>query len=375
MTPQPEATRRPHRAPCWAVFQELGQALERRWDAADRDERAFPALAEAALAEAAPHLRTTMPELLEGALFLDRLPPQRLRPFGQPPLNLYVGEGFYIEANLWMDGTTTIHEHGFSGAFCLLAGRSLHARYVFHEDERICARLRLGRMEPRALELLAAGQVRRIEAGSRLIHAAFHLDRPSVSVVVRTESDPECGPQLDYLPPGVAVDPRPPPEPWRTRLAVLDTLALLDPVAHQAALMRLLRTANRPWTHQLLAGALRRLGDGAAFAAVAAVAAERHPRFAALVVAALREAARQEALIARRATLREDEDRLLLALLAVALSRDALYEVLATASPEAPEDWLLRGLARLAQRDAAALRLVPANLIPDELTDAWKGVR
>jgi hypothetical protein len=37
--------------------------------------------------------------------------------------------GTRIEALFWVDGTTSIHQHSFSGAFQVLAGKSIHSRY------------------------------------------------------------------------------------------------------------------------------------------------------------------------------------------------------------------------------------------------------
>jgi hypothetical protein len=36
---------------------------------------------------------------------------------------------------------------------------------------------------------------------------SFHLDTPSATVVVRTQTDPGTGPQFTYLPPHLAIDP------------------------------------------------------------------------------------------------------------------------------------------------------------------------
>jgi hypothetical protein len=46
--------------------------------------------------------------------------------FGDPPITLFVGPRFYIDVYYWLDSTTAIHEHGFSGAFQVLHGASVH---------------------------------------------------------------------------------------------------------------------------------------------------------------------------------------------------------------------------------------------------------
>lgn len=337
------------------VFARLGAFIEQRWDAVSRDEGRFAELAEQALTEALPELDLTLPELAEWALFGPALPPQASRRFGQPPLNLYVGSGFYIEANIWLDGTTTIHQHSFAGAFCMLVGRSLHGRYAFHEEERINAQLRLGRCTFLSAELLGPGQVRRIDAGSRLIHSAFHLDRPSVSIVVRTESDPEAGPQLDYLPPFVAVDPRPDREPLRTQLDLLDTLAVIEPARYLAALERLVGSENRFLVYRVLARAMPRIGQGADWDRIEAAARKRHPDFVPRICESLREAARQEALVAHRGSLHREDDRLLLALLIALPSRAAIHEILESidGSMDSSKEYIAKALEQLTEQAEA----------------------
>lgn len=340
------------------IFAAMGAAVERRWDAAGSDERAFAALAEALLVEHAPHAHVSLSALWEWVLFAPALPPQRRRPFGQPPIDVFVGAGFRIEANVWRDVTTTIHQHRFSGAFCMLAGESLHVRHRFEEEERINAHLRLGRLSLLDAEILAPGQVRRIESGDRLIHCALHLDRPSVSIVIRTETDVEAGPQLDYLPPFVAVDPRADPEPLRTRLDLLDTLAVTDPERHLVALERLLASSGRHVAARLLSRAFPRLGHTEAWARVEAGAASRHGAFVHRLCTSLREANRQEALIKRRNQSTDARVRLLLALLTALPSRSAIYRVIQQREPgQDPEEWVVAGVVLLSEAGLLGLTL------------------
>jgi hypothetical protein len=68
-------------------------------------------------------------------------------------------------------------------------------------------RLALGRVSLKKAELLRKGETRPIVAGQELIHATFHLDRPSLTVVVRTLGEANKQPQYSYLPPTIAHDP------------------------------------------------------------------------------------------------------------------------------------------------------------------------
>jgi hypothetical protein len=56
-------------------------------------------------------------------------------------------------------------------------------------------------------ELLTRGSVHQIRSGPQFVHALFHLDHPSVSVVVRNYHDEGAPTQLGYLPPGIGIEP------------------------------------------------------------------------------------------------------------------------------------------------------------------------
>lgn len=340
------------------IFTAMGEEVARRWDAAHGEEQAFAAIAEQVLGEQAPHTRASIDEVFDWVLFAPSPPRQQHRLFGQPPLNLYVGSGFYIEANVWLDGSTSIHEHRFSGAFTMLAGRSLHARYRFDEDERVNAYLRLGRMSLLDAEILAVGEVRRIESGGRFIHAARHLDRPSVSLVIRTDIDPEARPQLDYFPPSVAADPRPDREPLRTRLDLLDALAEVDADRHCQVVLRMLETENRYVVYRVLATAFPRLSKNGNWAKVEEHAACRHGAFIQRLLPSLRETVRRDAVHARRTQVRDERARLLLALLTSLPHRPALLDVVRKLMPgHDPEEWILDGILLLADAGALGMKL------------------
>ncbi|MFN2514442.1 MAG: hypothetical protein ABR568_23900, partial [Pyrinomonadaceae bacterium] len=44
--------------------------------------------------------------------------------FGNPPITLFAGPRFHIDVYYWLDGTTSIHQHSFTGAFQVLLGSS-----------------------------------------------------------------------------------------------------------------------------------------------------------------------------------------------------------------------------------------------------------
>jgi hypothetical protein len=211
-------------------FLRLGMDVERRFRSLRFDERRFSQAAMGALLEAPPHLTLSCPEVLRWGVDTCRLPaqtdPRSL--FGEPPLTVYRGDLFHIDVNVWLNSTTSIHEHSFSGAFSVLSGSSVHTSYRFEVDERVNGRLQFGTLSSLGSELLLPGATRPIEAGSRFIHYLYHLDHPSLTVVVRTYSDPGTQPQYDYLPPSLAIDPAPVDVGLKRRLECLAALARHD---------------------------------------------------------------------------------------------------------------------------------------------------
>jgi len=191
-----------------SLIQQLGSSIERSWQSAEYDQSLFPRLCADALGTARLHERIS-PDDIVRAVFAGELP-QQLDPdanFGQPPVTLFRSRRFYISALFWVDGTTTIHDHAFAGAFQVLAGESIEANFSFAPEREVGGSLRLGSLLGGQAALRRAGDVRAVPAGPSFIHSLFHLARPSVSLVVRTFRDPTVATQFNYSSSGIAVDP------------------------------------------------------------------------------------------------------------------------------------------------------------------------
>ncbi|MCG8416940.1 MAG: hypothetical protein MJE77_03215 [Proteobacteria bacterium] len=188
-------------------FAQLGRSLEASWLDVGRDEAVFADLAYRELCRSAVFENVSVAAILDW--FFSPCPelaqPSKAR-FGQPPVMLYQGRDFSIEALFWMTSTTSIHQHSFSGAFTVLHGSSVHTQWRFEPTRRLKSSMHLGRLQIERTEILRAGDARRIRAGRDFIHQLFHLDSPSVSIVVRTRVEKDHLPQLSYLPPGLAMD-------------------------------------------------------------------------------------------------------------------------------------------------------------------------
>jgi len=126
--------------------------------------------------------------------------------FSDLPIAACRRRGFYMQVLVWTDGSTTIHQHGFSGAFRVVRGRSLHQKWSFDEKDGVNSRLRIGRATLESVNEQVVGHVQQILPGGGLTHAVFHLERPSISLVVRTYGEAWHGPQLLLRPPFFAID-------------------------------------------------------------------------------------------------------------------------------------------------------------------------
>src|SRR6266699_3764019 len=190
-------------------FQKLGSLVTRFWKERNYNEDDFPEVASRGLSELPPDRYVTFWDVVKWALTCEQLPTQADlgAKFGQPPLTVYGGRDFRIEVLFWVQGIPVVHQHSFSGAFHVMHGSSLQSLWEFEPTEQVAMRLALGRVSLKKAELLRKGDSRPIIAGKRLIHSTFHLDRPSLTVVVRTLGDANKQPQYSYLPPTIAYVP------------------------------------------------------------------------------------------------------------------------------------------------------------------------
>src|SRR3954471_20335408 len=165
-------------------FTELGRTVLERWKRENFSLAKFPGIAVAALDERPPAKHVDLPALVRDFLLSDEQPAQTASPFGEPELVAYHHPRFYVQLLFWTDGTTAIHQHEFSGAFHVMHGSSIHAHYEFENAHPVTPYLRVGNLRMRSMELLDSGRTVSIASGPQAIHSLFHLDSPSVTVVV-----------------------------------------------------------------------------------------------------------------------------------------------------------------------------------------------
>lgn len=314
-------------------FDKLGQLVERRWRDANYGEEAFPEIAEQALIELDAPSRVDAWEVVRALHEGTELPPQREDEFSDLPIALYSGPRFQIELYFWLDGTTSIHEHGFSGAFQVLLGSSIHSRYDFALEGKVSEHFQTGEVLFRNVEGLSKGDIRRILPGRGFIHALFHLDRPSATLTVRTRQTPSALPQFNYLKPYFAVNPF---HKEQTTLKKVRSVGALLSMRHPEAyplIGELLSYSDIQTTFLVLTATFEHLlssvGRAGEESDAAGVSQDEWNRFHALFKAAYRrhgelvnrlppvlgEMQRERALVERRGLMTGSEHRFFLALL------------------------------------------------------------
>ena len=298
-----------------AFFVDLGRRVRERWQAVDFSLAAFPRLAQAALEENPPATQVDLKALTRSFLREDEQLFQTASGFGQPELVVFDDPRFYIQILFWLDGTTQIHQHEFSGAFHVLAGSSLHAEFAFANVRPVTAHFRLGDLQLTGTELLETGRTVPITSGGASIHSLFHLETPSVTVVVRTHSDPGTGPQFTYLPPHVAVDPFFSDALTTRRLQLLDVLDRTGAEDHAEVVRGMVAGLDYERGFFTLQNCLSALRERDEWEETWNVFAEKHGALAAYAAPTLEEIVWRDRLVNLRSSIEDADHRFFLALL------------------------------------------------------------
>ncbi len=336
-------------------FHDIGLTILDRWQRSDFDGAAFPDIASAALSERPPSAYVDPTEVVRWVHETPALVAQADidSKFGQPAITVFRCEAFYIDVLFWVDGTTAIHQHRFSGAFHVLGGSSLQSTFRFVKERRYSERLLAGRLELLDVELLRKGDVRAIRAGSELVHALFHLDRPSVSVVVRTPSDDLAGPQYSYSRAGLAFDPFAKTESMVRKIQTLDLLHALGDPEFESLARATVRGADSFLAFRLLTHLGKRIDAPDRYAAFLESIRPAHGALLDALKVHVEEERRDDHIISRRRLAKMPEHRFFLALLLNLPDRSHILEVVRGAFPsQPPVDTVLRWLTELAKVDA-----------------------
>jgi hypothetical protein len=346
-------------------FEKMGAFVANLWRKYNYNEEYFPEVANTVLSQMPPHENTTFEKIVQYALTTESLPqqPDPRVEFAQPRLTVFLGREFRIEVLFWTGATPAVHQHAFSGAFHVMQGASIHIAWDFDFQKRVSSHLHYGKIALRKAELLKLGDIRAIHAGDQFIHTTFHLDIPTVSVVVRTIRESDQWPPYAYLPPSIrynGYDEMPVLKRKCEILAMLVASGRLE--EHDSMLRDLFATSDTFAVFHYLYQA-NFLRDKAAFEHLLRTAAEHHQGLVSEMVPALFNLRRQAELVKIRNKVTDDQDlRFFLALLINVSHRETLLSLLR--QRYAQEDPVSKFIAFFKQ-------LSDADLLGEKFSDPW----
>ena len=350
-----------------AYFNKLGRNVRQRWSKENFSLETFSAIACAALAELPPAKRVNLPALLREFLLNDEQPEQTTSPFGEPELIVYAHRLFQIQLLFWLDGSTAIHQHAFSGAFHVLDGSSIHTSCEFAGERAVTPHFSLGELKVKKIEFLESGRTMPITSGSRCIHSLFHLESPSVTIVIRTNHDPGTDPQFSYLPPHVAHDPFITDRLAARRNQVLNVLHRANDGSCLPRILEMIEVLDFERGFLILLECVDHLRLPGNWDRTMKAFRNRHGKLAAGVEATLKETVRRKVILDLRGSTTEPEHRLFLALLANVPARADLFTLVAERFPKKPAiDTVLGWAKELTEVSDSEIKILDATF-PAEL--------
>jgi len=342
-------------------FAELGRNVLQRWKEENFSLPAFPGIAREALENQPPSEAVDLNELIQDFLLSDEQPNQSASGFGQPELIVYEHPRFYIQVLFWLDGTTDIHQHEFSGAFHVMEGSSLHSHFEFRNPQPITAHFRLGDVVLKDTQFLQIGCTVPITSGPSCIHSLFHLDTPSVTVVVRTQSDPGTGPQFTYLPPHVALDPVQDDALTMRRKQLLDALERVGDPGYPDLVMAMIEELDFERGFFILQNGIGHLRSLGAWDAAWEAFANRHGDLSNQILPTLEEIIRRDGIANLRNSVEWVEHRFFMALLLNVPDRNKILEFVAVRFAGDPIESILRWADELMDVSESAVWVIDAE--------------
>lgn len=365
-------------------FSELGNRVEEVWASSDYDELAFPDAAMTALVELPPCEFVSFYDCVKYSLLTDPLPTQSdlHGSFGQPPLTVYWGREFRIDLLFWVEGIPGIHQHGFSGAFHVLSGSSLQTHWRFLPSRRVVTRLYFGTVSLAKAEVLKTGANCQITPGNKMIHSTFHLERPSMTCVIRTNRDIEHLPQYSYVPPSIAYAPLEVCPTIERRLQIIAMLIKSEKLPECLELMsHVFERADTYGAFQYLWAFYSQIPEGAERSLLLSAARHKHPTMVDAAVPALLDQDRRQKIMRLRRSISNPDLQFFLALLLNIPSRPEIFRLIeqryrSRAALEVVMGWI----RELSQCSALEVKWpepwfqIVKNLLSDPTADQLNGI-
>lgn len=342
-------------------FEKLGRTVLERWREQNFSLAVFPELTRTAIEEAPPSENIDIDELIHEFLFSDDQPFQSESSFGQPELIAFNDTRFYIQILFWLEGTTEIHQHEFSGAFHVMGGSSVHSEFDFVDARSVTPHIRIGDLRVKRIELLETGRTVPITSGRDCIHSLFHLDTPSITVVIRTHHDPGTGPQYNYLPPHIAINPLHADSLTARRKQLLDVLETIDDPDYGTHVNEMMGRLDFERGFNMLRHAMPRLKELNEWDEVLATFQNKHGELALGVPDTLAECLRRETISQMRHFIVNPEHRFFLALLINVQNRADIFALVTRRFPgSSPIDTILGWAEELVEPNDFGVTLLDA---------------
>lgn len=342
-------------------FEKLGRTVLERWREQNFSLAVFPELTRTAIEEAPPSENIDIDELIHEFLFNDDQPFQSESSFGQPELIAFNDTRFYIQILFWLEGTTEIHQHEFSGAFHVMGGSSVHSEFDFVGARSVTPHIRTGDLCVKRIELLETGRTVPITSGRDCIHSLFHLDTPSITVVIRTHHDPGTGPQYNYLPPHIAINPLHADSLTARRKQLLDVLETIDDPDYGTHVNEMMGRLDFERGFNMLRHAMPRLIELNVWDEVLATFQNKYGELALGVPDTLAECLRRETISQMRHFIVNPEHRFFLALLINVQNRADIFALVTRRFPgSSPIDTILGWAEELVEPNDFGVTLLDA---------------
>ncbi len=342
-------------------FEKLGRTVLERWREQNFSLAVFPELNRTAIEEAPPSENIDIEELIHEFLSNDDQPFQSESSFGQPELIAFNDTRFYIQILFWLEGTTEIHQHEFSGAFHVMGGSSVHSEFDFVGARSVTPHIRTGDLRVKQIELLETGRTVPITSGRDCIHSLFHLDTPSITVVIRTHHDPGTGPQYNYLPPHIAINPLHADSLTARRKQLLDVLEAIDDPDYGTHVNEMMGRLDFERGFNMLRHAMPRLKELNEWDEVLATFQNKHGELALGVPDTLAECLRRETISQMRHFIVNPEHRFFLALLINVQNRADIFALVTRRFPgSSPIDTILGWAEELVEPNDFGVTLLDA---------------
>jgi hypothetical protein len=180
-------------------------------------------------------------------------------------------------------------------------------------------------------------------------------------VVVRTQHDPGTGPQFNYLPPCLAIDPHHSDLLTMRRTQLLDVLEQTEDPGYAESVMRMIADLDFERGFYVLRHCMAYLQQLDEWEDAIEVFEKRHGALAAGVSATLREEARRDVIKGLRGTIADPDHRFFLALLMNSPTRADLLALMKHRHPrQAPVDVVLRWASELMEVSDEGVTLLDA---------------